>query len=106
MRSGNHVLDGSPDPPWKGAILRGKGSPIEVLTAVSCANTFGLPFGLWTWVGRRKHEFTRIRQVAPMCTSSIVFARAHWRHLANMTESSIYCGDAALCQIILTTCLA
>jgi len=23
---GNHVLDGSPDPPWEGAILRGKGA--------------------------------------------------------------------------------
>jgi len=27
----------------------------------------GVPFGLWTRVGRRKHEFTCIRQVAPMC---------------------------------------
>jgi len=25
---GNHVLDGGPDPPWEGAILRGKGCPI------------------------------------------------------------------------------
>ena len=26
---GNHVLDGGPDPPWEGAILRwGKGHPI------------------------------------------------------------------------------
>jgi len=25
---GNHVLDGSPDPPWEGAILRGKGAPL------------------------------------------------------------------------------
>jgi len=25
---GNRVLDGGPDPPWKGAILRGKGRPI------------------------------------------------------------------------------
>jgi len=24
----NHVLDGDPDPPWEGAILRGKGHPI------------------------------------------------------------------------------
>ena len=23
---GNHVLDGGPDPPWEGAILRGKGA--------------------------------------------------------------------------------
>jgi len=29
---------------------------------------------------------------------------AHWRHLANTTERSISGGDAALCQITLTTC--
>jgi len=29
---------------------------------------------------------------------------AHWRHLANTTEPSMYGGDAALCQITLTTC--
>jgi len=23
---GNHVLDGGPDPPWEGAIMRGKGA--------------------------------------------------------------------------------
>jgi len=28
----------------------------------------------------------------------------HWRHLANMTESSVCCSDTALCQITLTTC--
>jgi len=29
---------------------------------------------------------------------------AHWRHLANTTELSMCGGDAALCQITLTTC--
>jgi len=29
---------------------------------------------------------------------------AHWRHLANTTELCICGGDAALCQITLTTC--
>ena len=29
---------------------------------------------------------------------------AHWRHLANTTEPSVCGGDAALCQITLTTC--
>jgi len=38
---GNHVLDGSPDPPWEGAILRGKGPPIVKYrdTAVICTET-------------------------------------------------------------------
>jgi len=30
---------------------------------------------------------------------------AHWRHLKNTTEPSMCGGDAALCQITLTTCL-
>ena len=29
---------------------------------------------------------------------------AHWRHLKNTTEPSMCSGDAALCQITLTTC--
>jgi len=28
----------------------------------------------------------------------------YWRHLANTTEPSMCGGDAALCQITLTTC--
>jgi len=32
------------------------------------------PFGLLTQVGRMKHKFERIRQVAPVCLSSDVFA--------------------------------
>jgi len=36
-----------------------------------------LLFGLWTRVGQSKHQFNHIRQVAPMCTISIVFARWH-----------------------------
>jgi len=49
---------------------------------VSCAEMaepIDLPFGLWTRVGRRKHKFSHIRQVAPMCPHG----RAHWRHRAN-----------------------
>jgi len=30
---------------------------------------------------------------------------AHWLHLANTIEPSMCGGDAALCQITLTTCL-
>jgi len=77
---------------------------------VSCAETaesIDLPFGLWTWMVRRKlefnrirhspsgasaHNFNRIHQVAPMC----LHGRAHWRH-TNTTEPSVYGGDAVLC---------
>jgi len=43
----NHALDGSGDPPWKGAILRERGTHCEV-SAVSSAKTakpIDLPFG-------------------------------------------------------------
>ena len=30
--------------------------------------------------------------------------RAHWRYLADITELFVCDGDAALCQITLTTC--
>jgi len=41
-----------------------------------------------------------------MVTISFPFCiwNAHWRHLANTTEPSMCGGDAALCQITLTTC--
>ena len=32
--------------------------------------------------------------------------RAHWRHLANTIEPFVCGGDAALCQITLTTCFS
>ena len=51
-----------------------------------------LTFGLWTLVGRKKHRFNRIRQVAPMCPHG----KALWRHLANTTEPSVCGGDAVL----------
>jgi len=67
---------------------------------VSCAKAaepIDLPFGLWTRDGRRKHKFSRIRQVAPMSPDG----RAHWRQLENMIEPSVCGGDAVLCQITL-----
>ena len=70
---------------------------------MSCAETaepIDLPFGLRTRVGRRKHEFNHIRQVAPTC----LHGRAHWRHLANTIEPSVCGSDVVLCQITLTTC--
>jgi len=56
------------------------------------AEPVDLPFGLWTRVGRRKHKFNRIRQVAPTCPHG----RAHWRHLANTIEPSACGGHVVL----------
>ena len=46
------------------------------------------------------HKFNHIRQEATMCPHG----RAYWRNLANMIEPSVCCGDAALCEITLSTC--
>ena len=48
-------------------------------------------FGLSTRVGPRKHVLGGVHSV-------------HWRHLANTTEPLMCGGDAACCQITLTTC--
>jgi len=102
-----HVLHGVQiwDHPCERAIIRGKDIPGHAWrhSAMSCAEVaeaINLQFGLWTRVGWRKHKFSRIHQVAQVCPNG----RAHWRHLANTFEPSICDGDAALCQITLTTC--
>jgi len=41
------------------------------------AEPIEMPFGMWTWVGPRKHILDR---------------GAHWRHLANMIEPSMCSG--------------
>jgi len=94
------------DSPCEGAIIRGKDMLEHArrhsdVSYAKMAEPIDLPFGLWTRVGRRKHKFSRIHQVAPMCPHG----RAHWCHLANTIKPSVCGGDAALCQITLTTCL-
>jgi len=104
---GNHLLSrGSRSHHGKGQFRRAKGAcHCEVYghSAVICAKTaepIDMPFGLWTRVGRRKHKFNRIRQMAPMCPHS----RVHLCHLANTIEQFVNGGNAALCQITLTAC--
>jgi len=53
------------------------------------AEPIEMPFGIWTRVGPRKHGLG---------------GRAHWRNLGNTIEPSMCGGDAACCQITLTTC--
>ena len=77
---------------------------LTTLCPVSCAKmaeVTHLPFALWTSLGRQKHKFSRIRQVAPMCPH----VRAQWHHLVNAVEPSVCGDDGILCQITLTTCL-
>jgi len=48
-------------------------------------------------------DFEVLRDVA-MATVFGFLYWSHWCHLANTTEPSMCGGDAALCQIALTTC--
>jgi len=41
--------------------------------AVKTAELIKMPFGMWTWLSLRKH---------------VLDGDTHWRHLANITESS------------------
>ena len=84
----NEVLDGGPDLPCKRVILRGERWPIVKYrdTAGSCAKTaerIEMLFGMWTWISPRKH----------ILDGGAV--GAHWRHLENTSESSMWGGDAA-----------
>ena len=74
---------------------------VSQTVAQKTAEPIDLPFELLTRVGRRKHKFNRICQVALTCPHG----RAHWRHLANTIEPSICGGDVVFCQFTLTTCL-
>jgi len=60
-------------------------------TVVSCAKMaepIEMPFGLWPWVAQEN-----VLDVGARC----------WRHLLNTTAPSTCAGDAAFCQITLTT---
>jgi len=69
-----------PDPPWEGEILRGKErSFVKFSDSLLWAEPIEMPFGIWTRVGPRKH---------------VLCGDAHWRHLANAIEPSMFGGDA------------
>jgi len=79
------------DRPCEGAIFKGKNMPSHARrhSAVSCAKmAVSIEVPTWTWVGRRKD----------------VLHGAYWRNVMNTIEPSVCGGDAALCQITLTTC--
>jgi len=50
-------------------------------------------------------DFEVVRDVAMATILAFYTCGAHWRRLKNTTEPSMCDGDAALCQITLTTCL-
>jgi len=46
----------------------------------------------------------QLRDVAMATIFGFLYMGTHWRHLANLTESSMCACDAALCQFTLSTC--
>jgi len=59
------------------------------MSCVKTAEPIAMSFAIWTCVGSKKHVLGR---------------SAHWHHLANTIEPSMCSGNAACCQITLTTC--
>jgi len=61
---------------------------VTILSPAKTAEPIEISFGMWTraWV-----------------QESIIRLGAHWHHLANTVEPSMRSGDAAFCQITLTT---
>jgi len=91
----NHVLDGVQFPVGMDNFERRGAShcKVKVPSAVNCVQTaerIEMPFGLWTRMGPWKR---------------VLVCGAHWRHLVNTIEPPMCDGDAAFCQITLTTCL-
>ena len=54
--------------------------------------------------GQQNTDVADTLQLDVATTTIFVLWGVHWRHLANTTEPSMCGGDAALCQITLTTC--
>ena len=80
---------------WKGVILRGNGvarCKVSQHPAMICAkwlNRSHLSFRLWTRVGRKKHKFNRIRQVAPMCPRGAYIGTAWWIRLNRSSAAAM-----------------
>jgi len=62
---------------------------VTVASRTKPAEQIEMTFEVWTWVDPRKHALD---------------GSAQWRNLANTIEPFMCGGDAALCQITLTTC--
>jgi len=81
------------------------GLSVTLVSPAKTAAPIELPFGLRTWVGPGNHVLDGGPD-PPMGRGKFLGenGRAYWRHLKNTTEPSMRGGDAALCQITLTTC--
>jgi len=59
------------------------------------------PHGKGQFLGKQSR--CRLGHAFGWAEGSMCYTGAHWSHLAHTTEPSVCGGDAALCQITLTT---
>ena len=105
MGPSKNVFDGGPHRPVGRGNFEGEGMPRHVRrhSDVNCAKTdepLEMPFGLWTWVDRRKHKFSRIRHVGPGCPRERQID-AIWQIRLNRPSAAV---NAVVCQVTLTIC--
>jgi len=83
------------------------GLSVTLVSPAKTAAPIEIPFGLWARMGRRNHVLDGGAEGRCHGNHFLAFYiwDARWRHLANAIEPSMCGGDAALCQITLTTCL-
>jgi len=75
------------------------GRSVAIMNPAKTAEPIQMPFGMWTGVGPENHVLAESRW-----RLRYIRCGAHWCHLANTIEPIVCDGDAALCQITLTTC--
>ena len=63
------------------SVCRSVCRSVTIVSPAKTAEAIEMPFGLWTRVGPGKH---------------VLDGGAHWLHLANTIEPSVYGGDAAV----------
>jgi len=66
------------------------------MSPTKTAEPIKIPFGLWSWTAVWDANSCGLKEAR--------VGGAHWLNLANTIEPSVCGGDAALCQITLTSC--
>jgi len=70
------------------SLCRSVSLSVTIVSPAKTAEPIEMPFRLWTRVGPTKH---------------VLDWGIHWRNLANPIEPPMFGGDAAFCQITLTS---
>jgi len=68
---------------WSSVVCLSVHRSVTIVSPAKLAEPIEMPFGMWTQVGPRNH---------------VLLGVAHWHKLANTTDLSMCCSDAALCE--------